>query len=96
LILNSGTKVAAAPVLERHSPPPFRIFWGEGREFEFSTPPGITADDVASSRLVLTGCSWNPGIPMCIGAQILVTALGDRVVKWLALWGGAFRPALCD
>jgi hypothetical protein len=31
---------------------------------------------------------------MCIGAQILVTALGDLVVKWRALQGGAFRPAL--
>ncbi len=54
LTLKDGGEVAAAPKAGR-SAPPFRLFWGEGQDFEFSPPPGITADDVVSSRLALTG-----------------------------------------
>jgi hypothetical protein len=55
LTLKDGTEVAAALVVHWGTPPPFRIFWGEGLEFTFSMPPGVAANDVTRSRLVLTG-----------------------------------------
>jgi hypothetical protein len=54
LTLKDGHEVIAAPS-DGPQETRFRIFWGEGREFTFAIPAGISASDVAASRLVLTG-----------------------------------------
>jgi hypothetical protein len=56
LTLKDGEQVAARPADPGgRGATPSLVFWGEAREFAFALPPGVSADEVTDSRLVLTG-----------------------------------------
>ena len=56
LTLREGQQVAARPADPGgRGVTPSLVFWGEAHEFAFALPPGVSAEDVAQSRLVLTG-----------------------------------------
>ena len=56
LTLRDGEQVAARPVdTGGRGARPLLVFWGEAQELAFGLPPGVSAEDVTRSRLVLTG-----------------------------------------
>ena len=56
LTLKDGEQVAARPTdASGRGATPSLVFWEEAQELAFALPPGVSADDVTDSRLVLTG-----------------------------------------
>jgi hypothetical protein len=56
LSLKNGDTIALRPADAQSSEPdPFRLFWGETKEFGFQLPAGVAVADVVQSSLSLTG-----------------------------------------